>query len=359
MRAFLTGGTGFIGKRVVQRLLERGYDVTCLVRSPDKAVDLCEMGAAIVRGDITDRQTLREGMFGADVVFHIVGRFEVGLHPSAQARLEQLHVCGTENVLGLAVELGVPKIVYTSTLAVLGGTRGLVVDETYERDSPFDSACDRTKYQAHRIAERYVAQGAPIIIVMPAEVYGPGEHSVIGAFLVLQLRRLLLVMPGADTGFSLVHVDDVAEGHILAAEKGQVGQSYILGGDVMTAGDAFQVTSRLAGVPVPLLFLNSGRVASLRPLADWLERFVTLPPLLSSELLRSLGRTWWATSAKAERELGYTHRAIEEGMAETVLWETARLRDQPSFGQSKTLLALAAVPFFLGLALLWRRRRCA
>lgn len=359
MKAFVTGGTGFIGRRVVQRLVERGYEVTCLVRSPEKAADLHEIGATLVQGDITARETMREGMTGADVVFHIAAWYEVGLPPSAQERMEQINVGGTKSVLGLAVELGIPKVVYTSTVGVLGDTHGLVVDETYQRDSAFDSAYDRTKYQAHQVAERYIAQGAPVIIVMPAGVYGPDDHSTIGTFLRFQLRRLLLIMPGADTGFSFVHVDDVAEGHVLAAEKGQVGQSYILGGDVMTAGDLLQLTARMAGLPAPLLLLNSSLVAPLRPLTEWLEGFAALPPLLSSETLRSMGRTWWVNSAKAEQELGYTHRVIEEGMAETVLWEVAQLRDQPAVIQTKRVLALGAVALFLGLALLRRRRRQA
>ena len=357
MKAFVTGGTGFIGSRVVRRLIERGYDVTCLVRRPEKAAALRELGATLVQGDITDRDSMRQGMTGADVVFHCAGWCEVGLPRSAEERMERINVGGTENVFELAVELGVPKIVYTSTVGILGDTCCLVADETHQRDSSFDSAYDRTKYRAHQVAERYIAQGAPVIIVMPAGVYGPGDRCMIGTSVRLLLRRMLPVMPGADTGFSFVHVEDVAEGHILAAEKGQAGQSYILGGDVMTAGDALQVIARLSGVPAPLLLLDSKLVAPLGPVANWIEGFVPLPPMLSSEMLQSLGRTWWVTPAKAQRELGYTHRSIEEGMAETVLWEAAQLRGQPAIVQPKTLLALAAIAFSLGVVLLRGRRK--
>ena len=356
MRAFVTGGTGFIGSRVVQRLVERGNDIVCVVRRPENAGELQEMGVTLVTGDITDRESMREGMAGADVVFHLAGWYEVGLPPGAQERMEQINVAGTENVLGLAVELGIPRIVYTSTVVVLGDTHGLVVDETYQRDSPFISAYDRTKHQAHQIAQHYIAQGAPIVIVMPAVVYGPGDHSVIGEYLGLQLRRLLPIVVGADTGFSLVHVDDVAEGHVLAAEKGRVGQSYLLGGDDLTAGEVLQLTARLAGLPAPLLLLDSGLVSRLRPLLDGVERFAPLPSLFSPETLRSMGCTWWVFSTKAEQELGYTHRAIEEGMAETVLWEKAQLGDQTPAVQTKPLLALTVVALVLGLILL--RQRC-
>jgi dihydroflavonol-4-reductase len=357
MKAFVTGGTGFIGRHVIQHLIDRGYDVTCLVRRPENATDLRDVGATIVQGDITQRDSMRAGMTGADVVFHCAGWYEIGLSLSAAQRMERINVDGTENVLGLAVELAVPKIVYTSTAVVLGNTYSVVVDETHQRDSPFDSAYDRTKYQAHQVAERYISQDAPIVIVLPTGVYGPGDHSMIGTFLRLLLRRMVPLMPGADTGFSFVYVDDVARGHVLAAEKGQAGQSYVLGGDVMTVGDAMQVIARLAGVPAPLLLLDSRLIAPLRPLVTWLERFVPLPSVVSSEMLNTLGSTWWVTSAKAERELGYTHRPIEEGMAETVTWEVAQLRGQPAVLQASTLLALAAVTFLLGLRLLRGRRQ--
>jgi dihydroflavonol-4-reductase len=180
---------------------------------------------------------------------------------------------------------------------------------------------------------------------------------VIGEFLRLQLRGLLPAVFGADTGFTFVHVEDVAEGHVLAAEKGEAGQAYVLAGEVMTAGDMLQLTSRLAGIAAPLVQLDSRWVAPLIPLAEWLEQFVALPLLFSSETLRSTGRTWWVTSAKAERGLGYTHRSVEEGMAETVLWEAERLRAKRGLMQMPIVLVLAAVAGLFGLSLLLRRRK--
>jgi dihydroflavonol-4-reductase len=357
MKAFVTGGTGFIGKRLVQRLVDRGYDVVCLTRHLEKAGALREMGATLVQGDIADRESMRPSITGADVVFHCAGWYELGLPSNAHERMARINVDGTANVLGLAIELGVPRIIYTSTVVVLGDTHCLLVDETYQRDSPFSSAYDRTKYQAHQVAERYIGEGSPVIIVMPAAVYGPGDHSIVGTLLRLLLRRMLPVLPAADTGFSLVYVDDVAQGHVLAAEKGRVGQSYILGGDVMTVGDAFRAVARLAGVPSPLLLLDSSLVTPAVPIANWLERYVSLPPLLSSEVVRSMGSTWWATSGKAERELGYTHRPLEEGMAETVIWEASQLRGRSPLVQTKTLLALIAGMGAVGALLLRGRRK--
>ncbi len=148
----------------------------------------------------------------------------------------------------------------------------------------------------------------------------------------------------------------MARGHILAAEKGEIGESYLLGGDAMTVGEALQLTARLAGVPPPYLLLSSRWAAPFVPLAERLEGSVTLPSTLSPELLRSMGTTWWVTSAKAERELGYTHRTMEEGMAETVLWEADRVDAPPLLVQTRTMLILAAMVAVLGLGLLWKRR---
>lgn len=363
MKAFVTGGTGFIGQRVVQLLIDRGYEVTCLTRHPEDATDLRALGATVVEGDIADPDSMRQSMAGSDVVFHMAGWYEIGLPPSAAKRMQKINVEGTKNVLGLAVELDIPKIVYTSTAFVLGDTHGKVVDETYQRDSPFLSAYDETKSKAHQVAERLIDQGAPIIIVMPAAVYGPGDHSMLATFLRLLLRRMLPVMPAADTGFSLVHVDDVARGHVLAAEEGRIGESYILGGEIMTAGDAFQVVARMAGVPAPLLLLDSGVLTPLRPIANWLEKLVSLPALLSSESLSTLGSTWLAESNKAERELGYTYRSLEEGMAETITWEAAQLHQQatliPLHYQAAALAATLAALLILGIRFLRRRDHSA
>ena len=359
MKAFVTGGTGFTGRRVVRRLIERGYDVTCLVRRPETAADLVNLEATLVKGDITAPESMRQGMAGADVVFHTAAWCELGLTPIAAERMARVNIDGTENVLGLAVELGVPKIVYTSTMAVLGDTHCAVVDETYRRDSPFQSAYDRTKYWAHQVAQRYIDQGAPVVIVMPSAIYGPGDPHPIARLIRLMLRRRLPIVPGADTGIAAAHVEDVAEGHILAAEKGTIGQSYILGGDLLTVGDALQIIARMAGVPAPLLLLHSNVMRPLRPLASWLEQRFPLPEMLSSETMHTLGCTWMVTSAKAERELGYTHRSIEEGMAETISWEAAQLRKQttPASTRRGTVALLVMTATLLVISVIFFRGR--
>jgi dihydroflavonol-4-reductase len=182
MRAFVTGATGFIGGHVVRRLRARGDDVVALVRSPEKAAELRDQGVELVQGDLDDPEAIRRGLQGADACFHIAAVYKVGVPAAQRQALIDANVGGTERVLDAAVEAGVQRIVYVSTCNVFGNTHGQVVDEKYRRDEGegFLSAYDESKYRAHLAAEERIARGAPIVIVMPAGVYGPDDHSELG-----------------------------------------------------------------------------------------------------------------------------------------------------------------------------------
>ena len=180
MKAFITGGTGFIGRRLVERLVQRGDQVQALVRSQKGAADLQAMGAQPVYGDVTDRETMREGMKGCDVVFHLAGWYKLGGRNIGEG--EAINVEGTRNTLELAYELGISKIIYTSTVAVFGDTHGSLPDESYQGpEGPFLTEYDRTKWIAHyKVAHPLIEKGAPVIILMPGVVYGPGDPSLVG-----------------------------------------------------------------------------------------------------------------------------------------------------------------------------------
>src|SRR5918999_4578469 len=162
--------------------------------------------------------------------------------------MSETNVRGTERVLDAAAQAGVPKIVYVSTVNVFGNTRGEVVDESYRRPGDdFVSYYDRTKYEAHQVALDRIAKGAPIVIVQPGAVYGPNDHSEIGR-MIDQFRTgklKMLMFPG--TGFNLVHVEDVADGILLAHDKGKVGESYVLGGELSTMGDLVDKVAEIEG----------------------------------------------------------------------------------------------------------------
>ena len=166
MRAFVTGGTGFIGSRVVKRLRDRGDDVVVLARRPGEGVGARRRGGA---GRPGDADAIRRGVEGCQAVFHIAADYRVGMDPSKHESMRDSNVRGTERVLDAAADAGVDRIVYVSTINVFGNTNGQTVDETYRRNEAdgFVSTYDETKYRAHVIAEERAAQGAPIVIVQP------------------------------------------------------------------------------------------------------------------------------------------------------------------------------------------------
>jgi dihydroflavonol-4-reductase len=236
MKAFVTGGTGLIGRSLIRQLVERGYHVHALARSAAGAATVSALGATSVPGDVTDRESMRAGMRGSEVVFHLAAIYDYA--PEAKAQCEPINVEGTRVVLELAHELRVPRIVYTSSLAVFGDTHGELPDETYRADGPFLTEYDRTKWQAHyEVAMPLIEAGAPIIIVMPGAVYGPGDTSWLAEAMRLFHRGLMPLVPGPESVVTYAYVDDVAEGHILAAEKGRVGESYILAGPAVPLGE--------------------------------------------------------------------------------------------------------------------------
>lgn len=165
MRYFVTGATGFLGGRVARMLREGGHKVAALVRSPEKAGDLAALGVEIFRGDVTEPETLRAPMTGADGVFHIAAWYKVGARDSSQA--ERINVFGTRNVLEAMRDLGIPKGVYTSTLAVHSDTKGRQVDERYHFSGKHLSVYDATKAAAHEVAREMIRAGLPLVIVQP------------------------------------------------------------------------------------------------------------------------------------------------------------------------------------------------
>lgn len=354
MKAFVTGGTGFIGRNVVRKLLDRGYQVTALVRSEGGAPALREMGADIVFGDITDRESMRVGMRGSDVVFHIAAIYN--FLPEMMAQCDDVNVGGTRNVLELAFELGIPRIVYTSTIAVFGDTHGELPDETYFTDGPFASDYDRTKWKAHyEVAEALISQGAPIIIVMPGGVYGPGDNSWLVEMMRLFYRGMLPIVPGADSVITYAYVDDVAEGHILAAEKGRIGESYILAGPAVPFGEMVEFWSQLTGKRPPVARIPSRMVRVAAPLAGVAQPRLGLPQSFSGDFLKVVGATYAARSDKARAELGWRPRPLQSGMLETFEWiaatETGVTAERERRAAGVILLAAVVLLF------LWLRSR--
>ncbi|MBI5301110.1 MAG: NAD-dependent epimerase/dehydratase family protein [Chloroflexi bacterium] len=320
MRIFVTGGTGFIGRSLVSQLIQRGDQVVCLVRDPAKAGGLAQAGAQLARGDVTNRAMVCAAMRGADVVMHLAAIYEIGLHYAKTMR--PINVEGTRNVLESAAELGVPKIIHTSTVGVFGNTHTCVVDETYRTEKTgLATNYERTKWEAHyEVAVPLQKRGAPVIITQPGGVVGPGDTSPITQAYDFFLNRSP-VMFGGNSGLTWAHVDDIAAGHILAFERGRPGEAYILAGPCLTYKQTFDLWSELTGIPTPSIWVPGWVVGAVYPIVNaWERAGLSIP--ISAEALPSLTDcTYFASADKAKRELGWQPRPIEEAFREVMAYE--------------------------------------
>jgi dihydroflavonol-4-reductase len=204
-------------------LRERGADVVALVRSPNRAADLANQGVELVEGDVSGRAAIAAAMRGCDAAIHGAAIYEVGVPRSRHEAMHAANVDGTVNVLGAALDAGVGRVVYISTIAAFGNTHGKVVDESYQHPgSDFTSYYEETKYEAHQVAKRLIAEGLPCVMVQPGGVYGPKDHSALGKQISDFVRGRLPLVPFADLGLNMVHVEDVAAGVLAALDRGEV-----------------------------------------------------------------------------------------------------------------------------------------
>ena len=314
MRIVITGGAGFVGGAVARELLGRGDDVVAVVRDPAKAAALNEIGAELVADDLSDVGRLAEVLEGADSVIHAAGSYRVGIPKSERGAMWDANVGTTTRVLDAAEAAGTKRIVYVSTLNVYGNTHGVEVDETYRRDlgDGFLSWYDETKYGAHEVAEQRIAAGAPIVIVLPCQVYGPGDHSQAGEQLALANAGKLPYRVLDDVGFGMVHVDDLAAGIVAALDRGEVGRTYNLSGPRTTLADVLALAATVGGQKPPRLRLPTGLLRAITPIGSLVGQ-----PNMRELISASSGVTYWATAARAEEELGFRPRSIEDGFRDT------------------------------------------
>jgi nucleoside-diphosphate-sugar epimerase len=323
-RYFVTGATGFLGGELVKQLIGRGHHVAAVVRSVEKASLLKALGVDLQAGDITDRQTLRAPMTGVDGVFHVAAWYKIGAKNDDEFA-EYTNVQGTRNVLEVARDLGIPRIVYTSTVGVFGDTRGRMVDEAYYAHGPFLTVYDRTKWMAHYdVALPMIRAGLPAIIVMPGAIYGPGDTSALHTTLAQLLRGRLFVTPRAVT-FCWGYVEDTARGLRQAMDAGVIGESYLLTGPAHTFQEAFALAARIAGRRQPMLHPPPAMMRATAAIAGVLERWDLRLPYSAEALRLMAGTTWIGSSKKAQEALGFTARPLEEGLRHTIEHELRQL----------------------------------
>jgi dihydroflavonol-4-reductase len=319
MRVVVTGGAGFVGRAVVERLRTRGDDVIALVRDPATAVHLEHERVTLVRSSLADPGGLGDAMRGADAVIHVAGMYRVGIAKADRPAMWDANVGATERVLDAALAAGVPRIVYVSTVNVFGDTHGAVADETYRRDlaAGFTSWYDETKFRAHEAAESRIAGGAPIVVVLPSQVYGPHDHSLTSEQLHRAFHGTLRYLALTSVGLGWVHVHDLADGMLAALDRGRDGELYCLAGPNHTLAASIAIAAELGGKRVPPFTMPTAIARLVAPLNDAVGGLPGMPPNLG-ETIRSADRvTYYATAGRARRELGFAPRSLEQGIADT------------------------------------------
>lgn len=316
MRSLVTGANGFTGSHLVKALLNRGDSVVGLVRSSSNLSRLAGCNVQFVYGDITDRDALRQAMTDVDIVFHTAAYVELGIVNSVE--MERVNVEGTRAVLEVARSLNIPKMVYCSTIGIFGDTQGKVIDETFQRQQKdFSSAYDRTKYDAQQFIDRAAKEGFPVVSVMPSGIFGaddPHFMPVLNAF----LKNRLKVWAGGKRITGIVHVDDLCEAMILAAERGKLGDYYIISAGDMSTREMFEVFSRETGIPVP----KEAPEPLVRVVAHVLDRigraFSWQPPIDQERVHYVYDRCVRVDGSKAMRELGWNPRSPEQTLRDLI-----------------------------------------
>jgi len=308
MRIFLTGATGFVMGAVARRLRARDDEVVALVRSRTRGRELGRLGCDLVEGDVCDLgHSGKDRLRTCDALVHGAAIYEIGVSAARRRAMEETNVTGTRRMLEAARDAGVPRIVYISTIAAFGNTHGAVVAEGYEATAPPTSAYEDTKRRAHEIALEFARAGLPLVIVQPGQVYGPNDHSGVGANLRALASGALRYRALGDVGLNFVHVDDLADGIVRALDRGRIGECYVLGGEIASLDDAYRAVAKATGRPLPSLVIPDGllRIAA------------RLVPSLREVVSSAAGVTFWATDAKARSELGTRPRALLDGMRDT------------------------------------------
>jgi dihydroflavonol-4-reductase len=320
VKVFLTGATGFIGGEVARQLRARGEEVACLVRSPGKAAKLTELGCELVAGDLGDEAAIREGMRGRDAVIHAAAMYEVGIPAKQRPAMWEANVVGTERVMKAAQAEKIPRIAYVSTVGIFGNTHEEVVDEYYRNpETDFTSYYEETKLEAHKAVQRLIDdEGLPAIIVQPGGVYGPGDTSQVADLLEQFFAGKLPLMPFPELGICMTHVEDVAGGILLALDKGRLGETYVISGPATTMRETIETVARVSGRKAPKRVLPTGLMKAMTPFGPLVGKVMGQPPNLRELISSADGVTFWASYGKAERELGYSPRGLEEGMRQTL-----------------------------------------
>jgi len=292
----------------------RGDEVIAPVRDRRRAEELLDMGVTVLEDDLSDVDVMAEMMRDIDAAIHAAGSYRVGITRQERGAMWDANIGTTTRFLDAAEAAKVPRIVYVSTVGIFGNTHGQVADESYRRNirEGFVSWYDETKFGAHEVVLQRTRTGAPIVPVLPSQVYGPGDHSSVGEQLALAHAGKLPYVALTDVGLGFVHVDDLATGIIAALDRGAAGRSYVLSGPRYRLGDALAIAARLGGKRLPRLTIPNGVLRVLAP-AGRLVGQANMREVVEA----AAGVTYWASNDRAVQELDWHPRDLEEGLRDT------------------------------------------
>ncbi len=322
MKAMVTGTSGFVGAAVARRLLADGHDVRVLMRPTSNRRNIEGLEVEVAEGDLSQPETLKPAVEGCDAVFHVAADYRLWV-PDGGASMYRANVDGTRELLRAAMDSGVGRLVYTSSVAVLGaGHIDEVRDESSRpNESDMVSHYKRSKFLAEIEVDRQVSEeGAPVVIVNPSAPFGPRDikPTPTGRIVIDAAKGR---MPAyLDTGLNAVHVDDVADGHMLAFEKGEIGERYILGGENLPLRDLIEIVTDHVGRSGPWLRLPRAPLYPVAWVAEMISRVTKQEPVVTVDTLKMASHHMFYSSDKAKQKLGYAPRPAREALTDAVDW---------------------------------------
>jgi len=316
----VTGASGFVGAAVARAALGRGFRTRVLMRQGSNRANVAGLDVEPVEGDMRDTESMARALTGARYLFHVAADYRLWARDPSE--IERNNLLGARATMQAALKAGVARVVYTSSVAALKPGNGGAVDET-SRHTPESAigAYKRSKLVAEREVERMVAEeGLPAVIVAPSTPIGPRDIKPTPTGRIIVEAATGKIPAFVDTGLNLVHVDDVAEGHFQALEKGRIGENYILGGTDVSLRSMLADIARLTGRKAPGIKLPRGPLFPLAYAAEAFARLTGKEPMLTADALRMSRYHMFFSSAKAEEALGYRARPYLKGLEDAIAW---------------------------------------
>ncbi len=321
MKTLVTGATGFVGSAVARVLAARGHELRLLTRASSDRSNLAGLDAEVVVGDLTDPASLDRAAAGCRYVVHVAADYRIWV-PVPDDML-RANVDGALAMVRAAANAGAERIIHCSSVAALGLIGdGSVSDETTPaRESDFIGVYKRSKFLAERaVLDLARRDNLPVVVVNPAAPVGPRDIKPTPTGKMILDAAAGRVPAYIDTGLNIVHVDDVAEGHVLALERGRIGERYILGGENMLLKDVLALVATVAGRRPPSIRLPEGVVWPAAYLMEQFARLTGIPPLMTRDHLKMARKKMFYSSAKAMAELGYSPRPVRQAVEDAVAW---------------------------------------